>query len=241
MRIRSALALALPITLALAATAHESKPPQTDDQKALYAAGAVLAQNVASWGLKPEELGFLIEGLSDAASGKKLQVNLDEMRPKIQEFAQARAATAAAAEKKAAEPFLAKAAAEKGAKKTASGLVYTEVKAGSGPSPKAEDKVKVHYHGTLTDGTVFDSSVERGEPVSFPLRGVIPCWTEGVQLMKVGGKAKLVCPSEIAYGERGAPPRIKPGATLVFDVELLAIEPPALQPSPTPPPPPAKP
>jgi FKBP-type peptidyl-prolyl cis-trans isomerase FkpA len=82
----------------------------------------------------------------------------------------------------------------------------------------------VHYQGMLTDGTVFDSSVQRGEPVTFPLSGVIKCWTEGVQLMKVGGKSRLVCPSELAYGERGAPPRIKPGATLVFEVELLGIE-----------------
>ena len=88
---------------------------------------------------------------------------------------------------------------------------------------KATDKVKVHYHGTLIDGTVFDSSVERKQPIDFALNGVIPCWTEGVQMMKVGGKARLVCPSEIAYGDNGAPPKIKPGATLVFDVELLEI------------------
>jgi FKBP-type peptidyl-prolyl cis-trans isomerase FkpA/FKBP-type peptidyl-prolyl cis-trans isomerase FklB len=101
--------------------------------------------------------------------------------------------------------------------------VVIPLKVGTGPSPAATDKVKVHYHGTLTDGTVFDSSVQRGEPITFPLDGVIGCWTEGVQKMKVGGKARLVCPSETAYGERGAPPRIKPGATLVFEVELLEI------------------
>ena len=95
---------------------------------------------------------------------------------------------------------------------------------GSGPSPTATDVVRVHYHGTFPDGQVFDSSVERGEPARFPLNRVIACWTEGVQLMKVGGKAKLVCPPEIAYGARGAPPRIPPNATLHFEVELLAIE-----------------
>ena len=94
---------------------------------------------------------------------------------------------------------------------------------GTGPAPKATDRVKVHYHGTLTDGTVFDSSVKRGEPAEFRLNGVIPCWTEGVQTMKVGGKSRLVCPSAIAYGDQGAPPRIIPGATLIFEVELLEI------------------
>jgi len=98
------------------------------------------------------------------------------------------------------------------------------VKAGTGAVPKATDKVKVHYRGALTDGTVFDSSIERGEPVTFPLNGVIPCWTQGLQLMKEGGKARLVCPSVLAYGDEGRPPKIKGGATLVFDVELLSIE-----------------
>jgi FKBP-type peptidyl-prolyl cis-trans isomerase FkpA/FKBP-type peptidyl-prolyl cis-trans isomerase FklB len=101
--------------------------------------------------------------------------------------------------------------------------VIVPIKPGAGDSPKATDRVKVHYHGTLVDGAVFDSSVQRGEPATFPLNGVIPCWTEGLQLMKVGGKSRLVCPADVAYGNRGAPPRIKPGATLVFDVELVEI------------------
>jgi FKBP-type peptidyl-prolyl cis-trans isomerase FkpA/FKBP-type peptidyl-prolyl cis-trans isomerase FklB len=130
---------------------------------------------------------------------------------------------AAAKEKEAGKGFLAKAAAEKGAKKTASGLIITTTKAGTGDAPKPLDKVKVNYEGKLTDGTIFDSSIQRGQPATFPLNGVIPCWTEGVQLMKVGGKSKLVCPADIAYGDRGSPPKIKPGATLVFDVELLEI------------------
>ena len=104
-------------------------------------------------------------------------------------------------------------------------MVITTLKPGTGPSPKATDKVKVHYHGTLTDGTVFDSSVQRGQPATFALNSVIKCWTEGVQQMKVGGKSRLVCPADVAYGDRGAPPRIKPGATLVFEVELLEIVP----------------
>ena len=141
----------------------------------------------------------------------------------ISALAQQRMAASASEEKKGSEPFLAKAAGEKGAKKTPSGLIYTEAKPGNGDSPKATDTVKVHYTGKLTDGTVFDSSVGRGEPATFPLSGVIKCWTEGLQMMKVGGKATLVCPSDIAYGDQGRPPQIKPGATLVFEVELLEV------------------
>jgi FKBP-type peptidyl-prolyl cis-trans isomerase FkpA len=120
--------------------------------------------------------------------------------------------------------FLDKAAAEPGAIKTASGLVYRELRAGTGPSPAASDTVKVNYRGTLVDGTEFDSSYKRNEPLELPLNQVIPCWTEGVQKMKVGGKAQLVCPSSIAYGDEGRPPVIPGGATLVFEIELLGIE-----------------
>ena len=112
---------------------------------------------------------------------------------------------------------------EAGAKVTASGLVYRSLKDGAGASPAATDRVKVHYKGTFPDGKEFDSSYKRNEPTEFPLNGVIPCWTEGVQLMKTGGKAKLTCPSKIAYGQRGAGGVIPPNATLVFEVELLAI------------------
>jgi FKBP-type peptidyl-prolyl cis-trans isomerase FkpA/FKBP-type peptidyl-prolyl cis-trans isomerase FklB len=108
------------------------------------------------------------------------------------------------------------------------------VKAGSGAAPKATDTVKVHYKGTLRDGSVFDSSIERGQPATFPLNRVVPCWTEGLQKMKIGGKAKLACPSNLAYGDRGAPPKIKPGAALLFEVELLSIESPAASPAGTP-------
>ena len=123
----------------------------------------------------------------------------------------------------ASKAYLEKAAAMPGAARTASGLVYRELRAGTGPSPKATDEVKVHYRGTLVDGKEFDSSYKRNEPATFPLNQVIPCWTEGVQKMKVGGKSELVCPSGIAYGDRGSPPDIPGGATLVFEVELLSI------------------
>jgi FKBP-type peptidyl-prolyl cis-trans isomerase FkpA len=113
---------------------------------------------------------------------------------------------------------------EKGAVKTPSGLTYIELKAGTGASPGPTDRVKVNYRGTLEDGKEFDSSYKRGQPAEFPLNGVIPCWTEGLQKMKVGGKAKLICPPSIAYGDRGAGGVVPPGATLTFEVELLGVQ-----------------
>ena len=114
-------------------------------------------------------------------------------------------------------------AAEPKEAKTPSGLVITMLKEGSGAKPKSTDTVKVHYRGTLADGKEFDSSYGRGQPTTFPLNRVIPCWTEGVQLIKSGGKAKLICPSKLAYGSQGVPGTIPPDATLIFEVELLEI------------------
>ena len=119
--------------------------------------------------------------------------------------------------------FAQAAAKEPGAKVTASGLIFRSLQEGQGSSPMASDKVKVHYRGTFPDGREFDSSYKRNQAIEFPLNGVIPCWTEGVQLMKVGGKAKLTCPPAIAYGSRGAGGVIPPNATLQFEVELVAI------------------
>ena len=133
------------------------------------------------------------------------------------------AATAAALPALAQSDAAAQAAKEPGAVVTPSGLVFKSLKEGSGASPKASDTVKVHYRGTFPDGKEFDSSYKSGGPATFPLNGVIKCWTEGVQMMKVGGKAKLTCPATIAYGERGAGGVIPPNATLVFEVELIGI------------------
>jgi FKBP-type peptidyl-prolyl cis-trans isomerase FkpA/FKBP-type peptidyl-prolyl cis-trans isomerase FklB len=196
---------------------------RTEDDKTLYALGLALSRNLGTFNLTEAELGKVQQGLADGVLNRPRQVEFDAYASKVQALAKARTSAAAEVEKKAATEFLEHATAEKGARKTASGLIYSELKAGTGESPKATDRVKVHYHGTLRDGTVFDSSVKRNEPATFPLNGVIPCWTEGVQLMKVGGKSKLVCPSSIAYGDRGSPPVIKPGAALVFEVELLEI------------------
>ena len=196
---------------------------KTEESKTLYALGLALSQNIGVFNLTSEELKLVQAGLEDGVLNRKRQVELEQVGPKIGELAQARAKAGAAVEKEKAKAFFEKAAAAQGATKTASGLIITEIKAGTGASPVSTDKVKVHYHGTLLDGTVFDSSVQRGQPAEFSLNGVIPCWTEGVQLMKVGGKSKLLCPADIAYGDRGAPPKIKPGAALAFEVELIEI------------------
>jgi FKBP-type peptidyl-prolyl cis-trans isomerase FkpA/FKBP-type peptidyl-prolyl cis-trans isomerase FklB len=197
--------------------------PKTEEQKTLYALGLAISQNLGAFSLTEAELQWVLAGLSDGTLGHEKKVDLHAYTPKLRELQTARSAAAAETEKKAGQAFLAKAAAEAGATKTASGLVIKTLTAGTGPSPKATDKVKVHYHGTLPDGSVFDSSVQRGQPATFALGQVIPCWTEGLQLMRVGGKSRLVCPSDIAYGDRGAPPRIRPGAALVFEVELIEI------------------
>jgi FKBP-type peptidyl-prolyl cis-trans isomerase FkpA len=196
----------------------------TDDQKIVYAVGLSMAQQLSQLALSKAELEIVKQALSDSAAGKPAE-ELSTWGPKINTFAQARIVKAAAAEKANSKAFLDKAAAEPGATRTASGLVYRELTAGTGPSPKPTDQVRVNYRGTFTNGIEFDSSAKGGKPVEFGLNQVIPCWTEGVAKMKVGGKSKLVCPSDIAYGDQGRP-SIPPGATLVFDIELLSINPP---------------
>ena len=222
MRIVTTFIMILVLTGASAWTAGAADP-STDDQKTFYALGLIISQSLASFALTESELEFVRAGMIDGVLKKTPKVDLQTYGPKVNQVQQTRAAAQAETEKKAGAAFLTKAAAEPGAKKTESGAIVTTVKEGKGEQPKATDTVKVHYHGTLIDGTVFDSSVKRGEPATFPLNQVIKCWTEALQLIKVGGKSKLVCPSAIAYGDRGSPPTIKPGATLVFEVELLEI------------------
>lgn len=217
--------IVLAALLAVAPLAACAAEPKTDEQKTLYAIGLAISQNLETFALTEAELDMVKAGLTDGTLKKTPQVDLQTFGPKIGELQQARLAVVAEKEKAAGKTYAEKAAGEKDSKKTDSGLVYTPTKEGTGAAPKATDQVKVHYEGKLTNGNVFDSSVKRGEPVTFALNQVIPCWTEGLQLMKVGGKATLVCPSSIAYGDMGRPPRIPPGATLVFDVELIEIVP----------------
>ena len=215
--------LTLAIALCAAATLARAAEPQTDDQKALYALGVAMSQNLSSLSLTDAELEFVKAGLADGAKGKT-PANYDP-QPYFAKLTEMQKTRSAAASK----VVLDKAATEKGAKRTASGLVITTVKEGTGPAPKATDTVKVHYQGTLPNGKVFDSSRQHGgEPAEFQLDGVIKCWTEGVQTMKVGGKSKLTCPSDLAYGAQPPPGSgIPANSPLIFEVELLEIEKPA--------------
>lgn len=217
------ICLSMVLCFAVSTASAASPAPANDDQKTLYALGVAISQSLNNFSLTESELEFVKAGIADGVLNRKLKVDAQAFMPKVQKLQQARTAVLADKEKKAGEAYLAKAATGKGVTKTASGIVIQTIKEGKGASPKETDTVKVHYHGTLTDGTVFDSSVFRGEPATFPLAQVIPCWTEGVQRIKVGGKSRLICPANLAYGDRGAPPKIKPGATLVFEVELLDI------------------
>jgi FKBP-type peptidyl-prolyl cis-trans isomerase FkpA len=221
------LLIPLSIILSLAVACEPSSGPpvelDSEDDKIVYSVGVALGRSLAALGLSEREVEIVKRGLEDQIFERQLAVEFTEYGPKMNELATSRKARAAEEEKKAAESFLADAAAAPGAVKTDSGLIYAETRAGSGAEPSGTDQVTVHYHGTLRDGTVFDSSRDRGEPAVFPLNRVISCWTEALQMMKVGGQAAIVCPAEIAYGDRGTG-RIKPGAALRFEVELISIE-----------------
>jgi FKBP-type peptidyl-prolyl cis-trans isomerase FkpA len=196
---------------------------ESDDDKTFYAMGYMLGGNLQRLNLSDKELAALYKGIAMASKNEKSEVDMAKFQNRIQEVFKSRMDKVAAKEKDAGKAFLEKFVKDESATKTESGLAYKVIKEGAGATPGAEDVVEVHYHGTLTDGTVFDSSVERGKTISFPLNRVIKGWTEGLQTMKEGGKTKFVIPAELAYGEAGAPPKIPGGATLVFEVELFKV------------------
>ncbi len=197
--------------------------PKTEDEKAIYALGLGLSRQIAQFHLTEAELEVLKAGLTDGALNRPAKVDVEAYREKIAKIAEARGTAASADQKKAGAAFLEKAAAEEGARKLPTGLVMKTLQEGTGKNPMLNDSVKVRYRGTLIDGTVFDSTTGEKEPATLPMGRVIPCWAQALQLMKEGGKAKLVCTSDLAYGDRGLPPTIPPGATLVFDVELVEV------------------
>jgi FKBP-type peptidyl-prolyl cis-trans isomerase FkpA len=221
--------------------------PVTDDEKAFYALGLELAHGVSVFSLSPRELDLVMAGFRDGSLKNKdgtpvkaPLVDREDYRAQITALAQARQSAEAPASDVASEDtpatpppselpnadlFMKEALKEKGSRKLMSGVIFTVLrKVAHGRSPSSKDTVTVHYRGTLLDGTEFDSSYKRGEPTSFPLNAVIPCWTQGVGVMKVGEKARLICPSNTAYGKRGSPPTIPADAALLFEVELLSIE-----------------
>lgn len=197
---------------------------KTEDDKTFYAMGFMLGSNLQRLGLSDKELSALYKGLVSSAKGKKSEVEMQIYQPKIQTMFKERMQKIAEKQKSGGKKYLDDYLKNnKNAKKTASGLIYEVLKEGKGAKPKATDTVEVHYHGTLTSGEVFDSSVDRGKKISFPLNRVIKGWTEGLQLIGEGGKVRLVIPPELGYGDTGAPPKIPGGATLVFEVELFQI------------------
>ncbi|MDF1860682.1 MAG: FKBP-type peptidyl-prolyl cis-trans isomerase [Verrucomicrobiales bacterium] len=200
-------------------TAQDAKKPETLSERVSYSYGLMIARQLTDEGVEIDFEQFKA-GFQGILDGAESVLSEDEISATFRENREALDAKKAALVQKVLDEN----AKKDGVTTTDSGLQYEVLNEGDGEKPSATDKVKVHYHGTLTDGTVFDSSVDRGEPISFPLDGVIKGWTEGVQLMPVGSKFRFLIPSELAYGERGSPPVIGPNAPLFFEVELLAIE-----------------
>ena len=208
-----------------AAPRSETPTAPADQKKALYSLGVLLSRNLDSFALTPAEFNTVRQGITDGYHHTADVKDAEAQIPKVQALERDRV-------RSTGDAYVAKAALAPGAIKTPSGLVFQQVKAGTGATPMPSDRVKVNYEGKLVDGTVFDSSaMHGGQPATFPVTGVIACWTEALQKMKVGGKAHLVCPASIAYGDRAMPPKIRAGSTLDFSVELLDILPPAAPPA----------
>ena len=204
----------------------EPKEVDLKDQnkKASYALGVIMASNVQKQGLDSLDLEVVLSAFEDVFSGQELKLPQTEAERVLQQFMQQAMEEKQAMAKERAASFLAENKTKEGVQQTESGLQYKVLKEGSGKSPEAGDKVTVHYKGMLTDRTVFDSSIERGEPVTFGVNEVIPGWTEALQLMQEGDKWILYIPYELAYGERGAGTQIPPFSPLIFEVELLNVE-----------------
>ena len=207
-----------------------SLDPETD--KALYALGVILVRNLDTFQLSEAEFTRVRAGMLDGFHKKPEAATAEASLPQIQALQRTRMVALAQHEKEIGQAYLDKAASAPGATKTSTGLLYIPLSQGSGPNPARTDRVKANYEGRLIDGTVFDSSAQHGgQPVTFPVGTIIPCWTEALQLMKVGGKSRVICPANLAYGDRGQLPKIMPGATLEFDIELVSIEPPVAAPA----------
>ncbi|MGI9308746.1 MAG: FKBP-type peptidyl-prolyl cis-trans isomerase [Gammaproteobacteria bacterium] len=211
-------------SLLVVSVAHSADDARSDNDKVFYYLGTQLGGNVKNLSMSDREIEQMFEGLRDTLTGDAEQLNQAIYGQKLNEVAGQRMAAFAAKEKAASNAYLEKLAAEDGAITTDTGIVYLEIKPGTGVQATRTSSVETHYHGTLRDGTVFDSSKERGQTLKVPLNQVVPCWTEAIAMMKEGGISKITCPPETAYGdqERG---NIPPGSVLTFEVELIAVLP----------------
>jgi FKBP-type peptidyl-prolyl cis-trans isomerase FklB len=226
------IAMAVCATVALSGVAFAADAPELkgDKEKLSYSIGMDIGGNLKRGSVEVDP-DLLAKGLKDSYGGGKTILTEDQARQAIADFQKTQMAKQAETMKKLSEKnkadgekFLAENGKKEGVKTLPSGLQYKEIRPGTGKSPKTTDTVTTHYKGTLIDGTEFDSSYKRGEPVSFPVSGVIPGWTEALQLMKEGAKWQLFVPSNLAYGERGAGREIGPNATLIFEVELISVK-----------------
>jgi len=215
--------LAIAVAAMATAPAIADTELKTDADKASYGLGMMISDRVLS-NYGDIDFDLLLAGMKAQKAGDSTLITIEEAQQVLQAEQERAAASKAAEAQEAGKAYLAENAAKEGVITTDTGLQYEILTEGDGPMPTLDDTVSVHYVGTLLDGREFDSSIARGEPASFPLKGVIPGWTEALQLMKVGSKHKLTIPSNLAYGERGAGQLIGPGATLVFEVELLEIK-----------------
>ena len=213
----------LSLILIMGITSINAQNLNTEMEKVSYSLGVNVAKSVKNQGLTSIDSEAIAQAFTDVFEGNELKISEQESNLILQDYFGKLAKETQSANVEAGEKFLAENAKRDGVVTTATGLQYEVLAEGSGDSPKETDQVTVHYHGTLIDGTVFDSSVERGQPATFPVNGVIPGWVEALQLMKPGAKYKLFIPSNLAYGERGAGGSIGPNATLIFEVELISI------------------
>ena len=192
------------------------------EDRAIYTMGIALARDLETMQLSAEEIGILKRGLDDYYA-KTPRVRFEQELRNLKSFQRARVQLAIQKEKADSDAYVLEQAKTTGAETLPSGLVFQKLVEGTGAAPTAEDIVSYHYHGTLRDGTIFDSSMDRGQAVAAPVAGLQPCLFEGIQRMKIGGRARFYCPSELGFGDRGADPFVKPGAALTYEIQLLEV------------------